>query len=41
MIYKQLGDKINKFLEDDIKASTLKVIQDEFAKVEVYAKGEF
>lgn len=39
-LYKQLGEKINKFL-DGVKPSTMQLIQAEFDKVTPYAKGEF
>lgn len=39
-LYKQLGEKINKFL-DGVKPSTMQLIQAEFDKTTVYEKGEF
>lgn len=40
MMYKHAGETIKNFLKD-IKESTMKLIEEEFAKVTPYKKGEF
>ena len=40
MMYKHAGEAIKNFLKD-IKESTMKLIDEEFAKVVVLKKGEF
>ena len=40
MMYKHAGEMIKNFLKD-IKESTMKLVEEEFAKVTPFKKGEF
>lgn len=40
IMYRHAGEAIKNFLKD-IKESTLKLVEEEFAKVTPYKKGEF
>lgn len=40
MLYKHAGDAIKNFIKD-VKESTMKLVEEEFAKVTPYAKGEY
>jgi len=40
IMFKHAGEAIKNFLKD-IKESTLKLVEEEFAKVTPYKKGEF
>ena len=40
MLFKHAGDAIKNFIKD-VKESTMKLVEEEFAKVTPYAKGEY